>query len=142
MQELRPRTDRCKKYKSKETLAIRDPLLPDGVQRLFCLRICPNLIDALLPNTNVLFTFRSALHEQRVSELSLGFCGVMTSDSRTIKDGSITLPRAESVGTSRHSLNHVLQPNARRLEKQSGGTADLSTPNAAFIFSSLITVGL
>ncbi len=59
----------------EETLAITDRLLSDGVQRLLCFRICANLIDALLPNSNVLFTFRSALHEQRVSELSLGFCG-------------------------------------------------------------------
>jgi hypothetical protein len=66
----------------------------------------------------------------------------MTSTSRTIKDGSITLPTAESVETSRHSLNHVRQPNARRLEKQSGEIADLIVFNALFILSSLNNAGL
>jgi hypothetical protein len=126
----------------EEMLAITDQLLSDGVQRFFRFRICPNFIDALVPNMNVLFAFRSALHEHRVSELSLGFCGVMTSASRTIKDGSIKLPTAESVDTFRHSLNHVRQPNARRLEEQFGEIAVLIAFNTAIILFSLITDGL
>ncbi len=116
--------------------------MSDAVQRLSRFRICHNLIDALLPNSNVLFTFRSALHEQRVSELPLGFCGIMTSALRTIKDGSITLLTAESVETSRHSLNHVRQPNARRVEKQYGERADLIVFNAAITFISPDIAGL
>jgi hypothetical protein len=66
----------------------------------------------------------------------------MTSASRTIKDGSITLPKAESVDTSRHSLNHVRQLIARRLEKQPGDIADFIVFNTPIILVSLSTAGM
>ncbi len=42
-----------------------------GIERFFRFSVCPNLIDALLPNISMLFTFRTALQKQIVSESTL-----------------------------------------------------------------------
>jgi hypothetical protein len=73
LKDARIRKKKGKKQSKNDTslrnaLNITDHELSDGVQLLFCVRIRPNLVDALLPNSNVLFTFRSALHEHRGSE--------------------------------------------------------------------------
>jgi hypothetical protein len=50
---------------------ITDRVPSRGIERFFRFSVRPNLIDALLPNISVLFTFRSALQKQIENESAL-----------------------------------------------------------------------
>jgi hypothetical protein len=108
-----------------------DRLLPEGIHPF----------GAILPFVEMLFTFRTALHKERVSELWLDFCGVMTPATRTIKDGNTTLSKLEP-RAFRHSWNHDRQKRANRFEAQSLESPGWSRAIAFFILKSFSGYGL
>ncbi len=105
---------------------VTDHFPPRLSERLFCFFVGLRLLDAPLPNWNVIHTFWLALYrkENEIWREKLGLevtpAPPPSSGSRTIKDGRITLFNTEELYvTSWHSLYIDRHKNDARLDEHS-----------------------